>query len=53
MLSQAELSHVHEALDKALYEFEELMREREWYVTDVTEHLESAIEIIRGNIDGD
>ena len=53
MLSKAEMSHVHEAMDKAMYEFEELMKEKEWYVTDVTDHLESAIEIIRGYLDND
>lgn len=53
MPSLSELKHVHEALDKALYEFEELMKEKEWYVTDVTDHLESAIEIIQGYLDND
>lgn len=46
MLSKNDLRHVRNALEDALEEFNELMNEKEWFVTYVTDKLESAIEII-------
>lgn len=47
-ISKAELSLVKDALESAQAEFEELMREEEWFVTDVVDLQESALEIVYG-----
>lgn len=45
-LNNPELALCLDACKDALVEFEELMREKEWYVTEVTDKLLSAIEIL-------
>lgn len=46
MLTKNCLTHVLDALQSAGSELEELMHEREWYVTAVTDKLTSAEEIV-------
>lgn len=45
-MTRADLLHVLDALQDADAEFEELMLEKEWYVTAVTDKLASAKQII-------
>lgn len=45
-MTKADLKHVLDALEDAETEFEELMNEKEWYVTSVTDHIASAKQII-------
>jgi hypothetical protein len=51
MLSKNDLRHVFEALDDAEVEFDELMKEREWFVTYVVDKLASAKQIIREELE--
>lgn len=46
-MNKADLIHVLDALEDAWEELDELMREKEWYVTKVTDKLESAQLLIR------
>jgi hypothetical protein len=46
--SKSELSLIKDALEAGKAEFEELMREEEWFVTDVVDLQESALEIVYG-----
>lgn len=46
--SKSELSLIKDALEAGQTEFEELMREEEWFVTDVVDLQESALEIVYG-----
>lgn len=48
-LSKLELEFIEEALMNALVELEELENMLEWYTTSVTEKLEQAIEVVKGN----
>lgn len=50
MLTKNSLLHLLDALESADSEFNELVREREWYVTAVTDKLTSAIEIVRSEL---
>ena len=43
---KASLLHVLDALEASEAEFEELMSEKEWYVTSVTDRISSAKQII-------
>lgn len=52
MMTRADLFHVFNALEDAEAEFEQLMIEREWFVTEVTDRLLSAKEIIIGELNG-
>lgn len=45
-MNKADLRHVLDALEDAEAEFEELMLEKEWYVTSVTDRITSAKQII-------
>lgn len=45
-MTKSDLKHLLNAIDSAALEFEELMREKEWYVTDVTELLYSSRRIV-------
>jgi len=47
--NQSEKELVLDALKDAHVEFEELMNEKEWYVTEVVDKLLSAIEIVEGS----
>jgi hypothetical protein len=47
VLTKSELTLVLDALESADSELDELVREREWYVTAVTDKLTSAIEIVQ------
>jgi lipopolysaccharide biosynthesis regulator YciM len=49
-LTEAELQMIMGALDDAREELEELMREEEWYVTEVNERCQAAYTILK-NID--
>lgn len=51
MLSKNDLRHILEALDDAEAEFDELMREREWFVTYVTDKLASAKQIVQEELE--
>ncbi len=46
MLTKLNLLAVLNALESAQTEFEELMHEKEWYVTDVNDLISSAKEIV-------
>lgn len=46
MAKMNEWKHILNALESAEAEFEELMDEREWYVTDVVDILASAKQIV-------
>lgn len=39
--------HILDAVEAALVEFYELIDEKEWYVTEVVDHLESAKQILQ------
>jgi hypothetical protein len=45
-MTKSDLNHILDALECAEAEFEELMIEREWYVTNVTDRIQSAKQII-------
>ena len=45
-MKRCDLLHILSALEDAEVEFEELMKEKEWYVTSVTDRLTSAKLII-------
>jgi hypothetical protein len=47
-LNKSELTLIKDALESAKAEFEELMLEKEWFVTDVVDLQESALEIVYG-----
>jgi len=47
-LNKSELTLIKDALESAQAEFEELMREEEWFVTDVIDIQTSALEIVHG-----
>ena len=51
-ITRAELMLVKDALESGKAEFEELMLEKEWFVTDVVDLQESALEILYGYIGG-
>ena len=46
MLTKADLIHVLTAIEDAAEEFDELMKEKEWYVTSVVDKLTSSKLII-------
>ena len=45
-LSSADREHIRETLLDCKAEFEELIRTKEWYVTDVIDRIESSLEIL-------
>lgn len=45
-LTGAEIAHIRETLCACDEEFTELMRSKEWYVTSVTDQIESSLEIL-------
>ena len=47
-ITRAELMLVKDALESGKAEFEELMLEKEWFVTDVVDLQASALEILYG-----
>jgi len=49
-LSRIELALIHDALESAQAEFEQLMLDEEWFVSDVVDLQESALEIVRGHL---
>jgi len=49
-LSKSELNIMLLALESAKTEFEQLMLDEEWFVTDVVDLQESALEIVRGHL---
>jgi len=49
-VTKTDLLHVLDALEAAEAEFEELMVEREWYVTSVNDRIASAKQIITQEI---
>ena len=49
-MDRSDLLHVLSALEDSITEFEELMKEKEWYVTAVTDKLFSAQQIITEEI---
>lgn len=49
-LTLADWHHILQAFETCEAEFEELMLEREWYVTDVIDHIKSAKEIVTSQI---
>lgn len=51
MLTKSDLRHILEALDDAEVEFEELMNEREWFVTYVVDKLISAKQIVQEELE--
>jgi hypothetical protein len=51
MLSKNDLRHLLNAIEAAEAEFEELMLEREWYVTEVTDQLASAKQIVQEELE--
>ena len=48
--SRSELRLILEALESAQAEFEQLILDTDWYVTDVIDLQESALEIVRGHL---
>ena len=48
--SRSELHLILEALESAQAEFEQLILDTDWYVTDVIDLQESALEIVRGHL---
>jgi hypothetical protein len=51
MLTKNCLLHLLDAVQSASSELEELVVEKEWYVTSVTDKLDSAEEIILGELE--
>jgi hypothetical protein len=49
-LTKSDLHHVLAALETAIAEFNELINEKEWYVSDVVDYLASARQIIKGEL---
>jgi hypothetical protein len=49
-LSKSELSLIKDALESAKAEFEQLVLDNEWFVTDVLDLQESALEITYGHL---
>ena len=47
-LNKSELTLIKHALESSQCEFEELMREEEWFVTETVDMIESALEIVHG-----
>jgi hypothetical protein len=45
-LSDNEIAFLRETLRACFTEFEELVLEKEWYVTEVLDRIESALEIL-------
>lgn len=45
-MKRADREHIKEALLACYAEFEELMKTKEWYVTDVVDQIESSLEIL-------
>lgn len=45
-LNAAEITHIRETLRACATEFDELMRTKEWFVTMVTDQIESSLEIL-------
>jgi len=48
-LSNIESAFIRETLRACYTEFEELVLEKEWYVTEVLDRIESALEILESN----
>lgn len=48
---RSDLLHVLTALEDAEEEFSELVLEKEWYVTAVTDKIESSIQIIKQELE--
>ena len=49
-LTKADLFLVKDALESAQAEFEQLMLDKEWYVTDVVDLQESALELVNTSL---
>lgn len=49
--SIGEVLFIKETLEGCKIEFEELVREREWYVTEVLDRIESSLQIITSKDD--
>jgi hypothetical protein len=49
-LTKSELNLIKDALESAQTEFEQLMLDEEWFVTEVVDLQESALEIVRGHL---
>lgn len=49
-LTKAELSHLKDALEQAQAELEELEKTEDWYCTEVTDRIASALEIAYGHL---
>jgi len=47
-MSEDELQQVRDAVEAALAEFEQLMYDKEWFVTNVVDQLEEAQDILLG-----
>lgn len=45
-MTRADREHIKEALLACYAEFEELMKTKEWYVTDVVDQIASSLEIL-------
>lgn len=46
VISGAEVAHIREALETAREEFEELVRTKDWFVSDALDLIESSLEIL-------
>lgn len=49
-MTKADWHHILEALEEAETEFEELINEQEWYVSDVMDRLASAKQIVESQL---
>ena len=49
-LNKSELMLIKDALESAQVEFEQLTLDNEWFVSDVIDLQESALEIVRGHL---
>lgn len=49
-ISKSELSLIKDALESGKAEFEQLILDEEWFVTDVVDLQESALEIVYGHL---
>lgn len=46
-VKDTEVAHLQECLESCQIELDTLVRDREWYVTDVLDLIESSLEIIK------
>lgn len=51
-MTKTDWLHLLDAVDDALTEFNELINEKEWYVSDVVDKLGSARQIINEHLEG-